>query len=218
MNMLNLKTVALGLALTATAFVANAQKSYTKGLVTYNINANGQDIEANCYFTPDSTTFGYSAGPYSLKMISTTKDDYFAVLVEVPVISRKAAAVLTPGEIEELGDAKPAYTFTSTSETKKIGDYNCIKYIAKDAQSGSTSDVWVTTDISLPPTIITKAFASIKGVPVEFAYFAPGTKVAQIVTIKSISDAKAPAGTFSIPSDFTRISYADMKAMSGRRQ
>jgi len=218
MNILTIKKVALGLAFTTAVFAAKAQKTYTQGVITYNINAGGQDIEGKSYFNPDTSTFQYSAGPATIKMITTAKNDFFAILVDVPVASMKKAAVATPGEIEEAGDSEPSYTFTPTTETKKFGDYNATKYIAKDAKSGTSSDLWLTTDFSAPSNILTRSFVSLKGVPVQFSYTPVGQKVAQIITLKSISDEKVPAGTFKIGSDYDKISLSDLKAMGGRRQ
>jgi len=217
MNMLNLKTVALGLALTATAFAANAQKSFTKGTITYNVNAAGQDVEGTTYFSPDSSSFQYAAGPATIKMIVGYKADFFAVLVNVPVAGMKKAAIATPGEMEEAADAEPSYTCTATTETKKIGDYNCTKYIAKDSKSGTSYDLWVTTDINAPTNILTKAFASVKGTPIQFSYIPVGQKVAQTVTLKSISDV-LPADSFKVGADYDKITLSDLKAMGGRRQ
>ncbi|WP_448698045.1 hypothetical protein ACFGVR_14585 [Mucilaginibacter sp. AW1-3] len=218
MNMLTIKTIALGLALTTTVIAAKAQKTYTQGTATYNINAMGQDVEGKSYFTADSSSFQYSAGPATIKMITTTKNDYFAILVDVPVASMKKAAIATPGEIEEAGDSEPTYAFTATTETKKIGDYNCTKYIAKDTKTNTSYDLWVTTDISAPSNILTRSFATVKGVPVQFSYIPAGAKVAQAVTLKSISDEKVPAGTFKIDAGYDKISLSDLKAMGGRKQ
>jgi len=217
MNMLNLKTVALGIALTATTIAVNAQKTYTKGTITYNINAGGQDVEGTAFFTPDSSSLQYAAGPATIKMIVTSKADYFAILVNVPVASMKKAAIATPGEIEESADADANYACTATTETKKIGDYNCIKYIAKDTKSGTSYDLWVTTDISAPVNMMTKGFTGIKGVPVQFSFMPLGQKVAQTITLKSITDS-LPADSFKISGDYDKISLSDLKAMGGRRQ
>jgi len=219
MNMLTIKKLAFGLAITAaTTFAASAQKTYTQGVISYNINAMGQDVEGKSYFTPDSSSFQYSAGPATIKMITSAKADYFAILVDVPVASMKKAAVATPGEIEEAADSEPSYTFTPGTETKKIGDYNCTKYTAKDTKSGTSYDLWVTNDISIPANILTRNFAGVKGVPVQFSYIPAGAKMAQLVTLKAISDEKVPAGTFAIGAGYDKISLSDLKAMGGRRQ
>lgn len=218
MNMLTIKKIALGLALTTAVVAAKAQKTYTQGIITYNINTMGQDVEAKSYFTPDSSSFQYSMGPATIKMLTNAKNDYFAILVDVPVASMKKAAIATPGEMEEAADSQPSYAFTPTTETKKIGDYNCTKYIAKDTKTNTSYDLWITTDISAPSNIVTKNFASVKGVPVQFSYIPAGAKVAQLVTLKSISDEKLPAGSFGIAPSYDKISLSDLKAMGGRRQ
>ena len=97
MNMLTIKKVALGIALTTSVIAAKAQKTYTQGSINYNINAMGQDVAAKSYFKGDTSTLEYSQGPATIKMISSTKQGYFAILVDVPVASIKKAAVATPG-------------------------------------------------------------------------------------------------------------------------
>jgi len=42
--------------------------------------------------------------------------------------------------------------------------------------------------------------------------------MAQLVTLKAISDEKVPAGTFAIGAGYDKISLSDLKAMGGRRQ
>jgi len=220
MNMITLKKVALGIALTATVVAAKAQKVYTEGSINYNINANGMDVAAKCYFKTDTSSIEFAQGPANIKMIGTAKNDYFVVLVSVPVASMKKAAVATPGEIEEAGDAEPSYAFTATAETKKIGDYNCKKYTAKDIKSNATYDLWLTTDIKVPANTMTKAFASLSGTPVSFTFLRSmgGKSYPQTVTLTSISDAKVPAGTFSVPADYDKITLTDLQNMGGRKQ
>jgi hypothetical protein len=221
MNILTVKKIGLGLAFTATVIAAKAQKTYTQGVVNYNVNSNGTDVDAKSYFKADSSTFEYSQGPAALKMISNKAFDYFAILVDVPVASIKKAAISTPGEIEEAMDAAPSFTFTATNETKKIGDYNCTKYTAKEIKSGTSYDLWITKDIMLPANILTRAYATVAGTPVIFTFLQAGMggkMVAQTVTLKSVSDDKVPAGTFKIPADFDKMSMSDLKAMGGRRQ
>lgn len=217
MNISVIKNAALALALTATAFGAKAQKVYTEGTITYNISVAGNNVDALSAFKGDSSSLSFQQGPAQIKMVSSEKNGFFAVLVDVPVANRKMAAVGTPAEIEEAMSMDPQYAFTKTAETKKIGDYNCIKYQSKDTKSGIVYDLWVTKDITVPPNMINKYYASL-GTPVMFTYLQGGSdKGAQVVTLKSISDAKLPAGAFAVPADYTKISLTDLQNMSRNR-
>jgi len=220
MNMLTLKNVALGIALTATTIAAQAQKTYTQGLINYNINSNGMDVAAKTYFNADSSSLEFAQGPATIKMINTAKNDYLAVLVDVPVASMKKAAVATPGEIEEAGDSEPSYAFTATTETKKIGDYNCKKYVAKEIKSNVSYDLWITTDITVPANIFTKYYSTLPGTPIQFTHLQifGGKTYPQTVTLTSISDAKIPAGVFAISADYDKMSLSDLQKMGGRKQ
>jgi hypothetical protein len=205
--------VALGIALTATAFSANAQKTYTQGVVTISTDMRGQPVELKDYFTPDSSSYSFTQGPATIKILYDAKSTFFAILVDVPVASIKKAAILTPAEIEQQTDAMPKLTFAPVADTKTISGFNCKKVVATDTKTNKTYDIWITNDVSLPPVVIPKYYAAIGGVPIQYTSFAQGQEAT--VTITAIADTKAPAGTFAISADFDKISLDDLKAMSG---
>lgn len=205
---------ALGLAFSALAFTANAQKSYTSGVADYTIKSPAGDVESKIYFTPDSNVSITQQGPATIKVLTNAKSTYVAILVDVPVASMKKAAVLTPDEIEQGLAAAPKFVFTPSAETKVINGYNCKKVDVKDSKSGSSYTAWVTKDITLPPNLLTKYFTEAGGIPVQFTTIQQGQPID--VTLKSVSDEKVPAGTFGIPSGFDKISLDDLKAMGGK--
>lgn len=205
--------IALGLAFTAFTFSANAQKTYTQGLATYSLKTAQGDVDSKVYFSADSSVAITQAGPATIKILSNIKGSYVAVLVDVPVASIKKAAVLTPDEIEQAQAAAPKLTFTPGTETKVINGFNCKKVDVKDSKSGSSYVAWVTKDITAPMTSLTKYFGEAGGFPVQFTTFQQGQPVD--VTLKSVTDEKAPAGSFGIPAGFDKISLDDLKAMGG---
>lgn len=215
MNIQTIKTLAFGIILSTSALSVKAQKNYTEGSIVYNVNAGGQSADCTTCFKPDSSTFSFHRGPASIKLISDAKVDYFAVLVDVSAFGIKKAAIATPAEIEETKDKEPDYTFTATTETKKIGDFNCKKFIAKDSKSGTSYDLWTTNDITASVNLLTRFFTKASGVPVQFTAIQMGQP--QIITLKSINDAKVPAGTFNISADYDKISMSDLQAMGGRK-
>ena len=206
-------TAALGLALTATAISASAQKAYKEGVATLSMSVMGQTVEAKSYFSADSTAVAFSAGPANIKVLSDNKGTSMVYLVDVAVASIKKAAVATPAEVEEEYAKLPVYTFAPTTETKVINGFNCKKVVATDAKANKSYDVWVTNDISLPLNAAAKVYAKSGGVPIQYTSVRDGQT--SEVTVKSVTEQKLPAGTFAIPSDFEKISMDDLKAMSG---
>lgn len=200
--------VALGIALTATALSASAQKNYPQGVVAYSVEVQGQPADVKNYFTADSAAILMTVGPANVKVLSNAKHDYFAVVLDVPVASMKKAGIATPAEIEDAMSKVPTFTFTPGTETKQISGFNCTKVVAKDTKSGKTYDVWITKDISAPSTAFPFYYEKVGGFPIQFTSFQQGQE--QSITISSISDAKAPAGTFGIPKDFEKGTLADL--------
>jgi hypothetical protein len=207
---IKLFNVALGIALTATTLSASAQKNYTQGVVSFTTEMRGQPAEVKEYFTADSSAALITMGPANVKILSNAKHDFFAVVLDVPVASIKKAGIATPSEIEDGMSQMPNFTFTPGTETKQISGFNCKKVVAKEAKSGKTYDVWITNDFTVPETALPYYYNKIGGFPVQYTSFQQGQETS--ITIKSIADTKAPAGTFSIGKDYTRGSMADLNA------
>jgi len=204
-----LSAALVGIALSATATSASAQKAYTSGVATYSTEIQGQQADVKSYFTPDSGATLITVGPANIKVLTNAKHDYLAVVLDIPVASIKKAGIATAAELEEGMAALPTFTYTPTTETKQISGFNCKKVVAKDSKSGKTYDVWITNDFTVPATAIPPYYSAIGGYPVQFTSFQQGQEIS--ITISGISDAKAPAGTFSIPKDFERGTLADLR-------
>ncbi|WP_426667639.1 hypothetical protein ACPPVU_16575 [Mucilaginibacter sp. McL0603] len=210
-----LLSIALGIVLSATIMSASAQKTYTEGVVTYKTSMRGQDVEIKEYFTADSAAATFTAGPATIKLLSDANHKSFAILVDVPVASIKKAAIYTPDEVEQVMSSLPSFTFAPGTETKQISGFNCKKVVATDTKDKKTYDIWVTNDITVPPTAIPEYYKAIGGFPVQYTSFQQGQSTE--ITVSSVTDQKAPAGTFGIPADFDKISKDDLAAMSGGR-
>jgi len=209
--------VALGIALSATMLSASAQKSYTEGLVTIKTSAGGQDVELKQYFRSDSIATLFSAGPANIKLLADADYKFFAVVAEVAAYKIKKAAIYTPAEIAEVISGFPVFTFMPSTETKQISGFNCKKVVATDTKTQKTYDIWVSNDISLPAAVVEKYYASIGGVPIQYASFQRGPDGAWVTadyTVTGVSDQKAPAGTFAIAPGFDKISKDQLDAMS----
>lgn len=204
----------LSVILSATVISTNAQKTYTEGIVTYKTNMSGQDVEIKEYFRPDSSATTYTVGQATIKILSDANKKSYAILVDVPQAKIKKAAIMSPDEIEEAKNALPSFTFAPGIETKQISGYKCKKVIATDAKDKKTYEVWVTNDITVPSTAIPPYYKEIGGFPIQYTIFQQGQS--SNVTISSVTDQKAPAGTFAIAADFDKITMNDLKALSGR--
>ena len=198
-------SVAVGVALSATILSASAQKSYTEGLVTMKTSARGQDVELKQYFRSDSTATLFGAGPANIKLLADANYKFFAVVADASAYNIKKAAIYTPNEIDQVLSGFPILTFAPSTETKQISGFNCKKVVATDTKTQKTYDIWITNDISLPPAVIDKYYASIGGVPIQYTSFQKGPDGALVIadyTITGVSDQKAPAGTFGIAPRF----------------
>ena len=212
----NFKKIALGITFSAIGFSANAQKTFTEGVITYTVNAAGQQGQAKVYFKGDSSSYHMTQGPADITLLTDDKANYMALLVDVPVASMKKAAVYTPADMEQMKTMEPTFTSTPTTETQTIDGYKCKKVQVKEAKSGSTFDVWVTNDIMAPNNILTRHFANLGGFPIKFTTIQQGKPVE--VELKSIAEEKVKAGEFAIPSDFDKITLQEMMSMAGGGQ
>lgn len=204
----------LVLAFSCIAISASAQKTYTEGTATYALATPIGDVEAKIIFNADSNAFVTQQGPANIKAIENTKGTYAVVLVDVPVVSIKKAAILSADEIKQAATNAPKYTFTTTAETKLINGFNSKKVIAKDAKSGSTIEIWVTNDIKAPANNLTKIFEGAGGYPVQFKTTQSGQTFD--ATLKSIAQEKIPTGSFGIPAGFERITLNELNSLGGR--
>ncbi len=206
-------SVALGLALTATVMSASAQKAYTEGCVNISSTMQGMSINEKEYFRTDSNAMVMTMGPANVKVLTDANHKFLAVILDVEVASMKKAAIATPDELDQAMQGMPTFTFTPTTESKQISGFNCKKVTAKDNKSGTSYDVWITNDVTIPASAIPPYYATVGGVPIQYTAFQQGQSAP--VTVTSITDEKAPKGTFGIPADYDKITLDDLKQMSG---
>lgn len=211
---LKLLTIAASVALLAGSMEAKAQKVYKEGVITYTASSDKGSLDVKTSFKADSSVTVQQSGPAKISIITAGAGDYLAILVDVPVANMKKAAVATPAELEEGKSQLPALTFTPGTETKVIAGLNCKKVAVKD-DKGSSFDIWVTNDISVPTNGMSQLYSKAGGFPVQFTTYQMGQKVD--VAFKSISDEKVPAGSFGIPAGFDKISLTDLKSLGGNR-
>ena len=210
---IKLLSATIGVALSAAAMNASAQKSYTEGCVNISSTFQGMTVAEKEYFRTDSNAMVMTMGPANVKVLTDANHKFLAVILDVEVASMKKAAIATPDELDQAMQSMPTFTFASTTETKQISGFNCKKVVATDAKANKTYDVWITNDVTIPASAIPPYYASAGGVPIQYTAFQQGQSAP--VTVTSITDEKAPKGTFGIAPDYDKITLDDLKQMSG---
>lgn len=111
------------------------------------------------------------------------------------------------------GEHQPEVKVTKTSETAKILNYNCTKYLVESNINGKTFQqfLWTTTDIkgfdmrhmSTRDRNASFYFDKVDGVPLKMEMMMPeGMMVMQAIEVKKQS---LPASDFVIPSDYKEV-------------
>jgi hypothetical protein len=207
-------SAALGLALTTLVIGAKAQTSIPEGIASYTTELMGQPADVKAYFNPDSSATVITFGAGNVKILQTAKHDYVAVVLDIPVAQLKKAGIETPAEIEQAKADYPTFTFTpTTTAPKQISGFTCKRVVAKDNKTNKEYDVWVTNDITTPSTGMPLYYANAGGYPVQYTAFQKGQDGSMqetTITLTSIVAGKAPKGTYSIDSDFEKVSMSDL--------
>lgn len=190
----------LTLLLAISIQIANAQKIYTQGVVTYTEIKDSISFETKTYFSADSSASLTPMGPGNLKVIANAAGTYFALTIFMPDGSFKNADILTQSEIKGLKEGITTYTFTPTTDIKQINGFHCKRVIARDAKTNIDYDVWVTNDIKISVSSILNPFAALNAEVVQ----SPRIGGRQTI-LKSVTEEKAPAGVFSVPPDFVKM-------------
>lgn len=151
-----------------------------------------------------------------------------------PTMSRQERAAM--GKMAQ-GMMKMKVTVTETGERKRIGDWNCRKYLQSVdmAMGPSNSEVWATEDLKVDANLYARFSSAllssnpgarenmdaimgemrkIKGVPVYTTTTANvmNSTVKSTMELLEFKEGKAPAGIFDLPPNYTR---KDMTAPRG---
>ena len=171
---INESGIIVGIVLLANTLGVMAQKTYSKGVVTYVTNMRGQDVEVKEYFTTDSIAAVFTAGPATIRFVTHALQQSFVMLMDVPVVSIKKAAIANPDEVSQMTAALPALSFAEGTDTKQISGFNCKKVVVTDTKDNRTYDVWITNDIEVPDDVIPQYYKGIGGFPVQYTAFSQG--------------------------------------------
>ena len=204
------------------ATMACAQKKINEGMVTYTVTydlpadkqqyASTLPKEITCYFRGDSTAAIVDQGVSTVKGVSVFKTGYHCLIIDIKALSKKIVVVMTTGEVEQEKAVIPQLTYTKGTEKQTINSYKCIKGTATDPKTGTAYDVWLTTDIAIPPSSVSRPVSTFGGVPVRFVTFNNNVKIN--AELKEIKEEPVPAGFFTASNDYESMSYTQLKAMS----
>jgi len=217
------KITILFLLMLASELPATAQKKINEGSVTYTVSYElppdkqqyGDMLpkEIVCYFRGDSTAAIVDQGAATVKGVSVFKTDYHSLIIDAPASGKKIVVVLTPDEVAQEKAGVPQFTGKKSGETQLMDGYNCFKVTLTDPKSSAVYDIWLTNDIDMPPTSVSRAVSSFGGVPVKFVTFNNGVKIN--ADIKGLKEQAVPPGFFTASKDYEPMSYTDLKAASG---
>lgn len=225
-----IKTVKLGLVAficLGSTFVAQAQKSFKEGTITYTVEYDlPPDQQAMVAMLPteykvsfkgDMSIFKMDMGMFATQQVYNQSSKEILSLTDVPMQSKKVAVKMNSEQGQKMQDlqyGEKDYEIKETTETKLINGYNCKKYIMNDKIANEQSDVWVTTDVKLPTNILTSNYLKIVGVPVQFSTNARGLK--SKMTLKEVKEETVADINFNVPSGYETLTFEELlKQMGG---
>jgi hypothetical protein len=219
----SIKTSVLVAILISTAIYANAQKKFSEGTVTYNVEYYPTEdqkaavaifpAEQKVKFNGSITKMEMEQGPATITILQDVVLNLGLVLIDVPVAQMQFAVIQGKEEYEKAKANDPKFSdFKATGEKKIIGSYNAEKYTYKD-DKGGTYELWSTTDVELPSGLAGESFKDIKGSLVKYTTFKQGLK--QTLTIKEIKEEKVGPFKLDVPSGYEVKTMEQIMAMQG---
>lgn len=194
-----------------------ARKEVKQGMISYTIGYQLPDSlrsyeaylpkTAIVYFKGDSTVSIQQAGPEATTVITHKPTDLVRVLLSS---SAKKYVMDYPKNIQaELLPASTGYAYAATKDTMTMAGHKTKKYELTDKATGVTSEAWFTKEIRVVPNYLTMVFDTAYGVPLAFTTKQNGMPVT--TKIKEIKFEPVPAGVFSTPTGYQKISPEQFK-------
>ncbi|MES2278441.1 MAG: hypothetical protein V4592_20590 [Bacteroidota bacterium] len=165
--------------------------------------------QSTIYFKGDSVVSIHGTDAESTTMITHKPTDYLLCLLKSG-FKRYQVLYTKEDQAHELPDMSK-YEFIKGPATKKIANYNAQQYIVKDKFSGDTTSAWFTHDIAVPPSFLTTMFKPELGVPLLFSISQNG--MVTKTTLKEIRFEPVPAGVFSAPADYKKLTPQQLNEM-----
>lgn len=95
--------------------------------------------------------------------------------------------------------------------TKVIAGHKTLKYLLTNKVTGESAEAWFTKELSVIPNSLTMAFDSTYGVPLAFTISQNGMLIK--TTVKQIKFEPVPAGVFSVPPGYQRLTPKQLREM-----
>lgn len=111
----------------------------------------------------------------------------------------------------EESPAKLGYSYAIGIDTQTIAHYKALKYTLTNKVTGQTDEAWFTKDIAAIPNSLTMAFDTTKGFPLSFTSNNNGMLIK--TTVKEIRFEPVPAGIFSTPAGYVKLSPKQLRDM-----
>ncbi len=222
----SLKTIFLLAICTAFTLIANAQKTIKEGTaiytVEYDLPPDQQSMagmlpkEFKVSFKGEYSQFKMDMGMFATKVILNNITNETLSLMDIPTQNKKIAVKMNAEEAKKMQGQSGEQDFevTPTTKTKKIAGYNCTKYLMKDKDSDTDSEIWATTEINIPANSLSSKIKGVKGVPVAFSSNAGGMNT--ILTLKSITEESVSNISFTIPAGYELMDFDALMGQMGR--
>lgn len=214
-----MKRIAIILFAAATGLFAACGNRQHEGTLTYQLAYKLPDSLKNyaaylpktaiMHFKGDSAVTVQGTEEESTTMITYHPNGYFLALLKSG-FKRFQVQFNTDEQKMEVPDMSD-YEFTKSNATKTIAGYKAEQYIVKNKFSGDTTSAWFTHDLKVPPGFLTMMFNPEFGTPLSFSINQNG-----MVTTSTLKEAKfepVPAGIFSAPSGYLKLTPKQLREM-----
>ena len=136
-----------------------------------------------------------------------------AAVVLQEVSGQKLLIRMTGDNWNEKNKRYDGITFTSTSESKQIAGYNCLKTIAT-LKDGTSFAVFYTKELLADNQDYSYQFKTLDGLPLEYELIQGSLKIKY--TVSKISLNPVPASRFDIPkSGYREMTYDESRKLGG---
>lgn len=215
---MKIKFLALSFSLVV-AVVANAQKKFTEGTISYDVVINtGSDKPKNADFLDGTTVVNYIKGDKTrTEMVSplgtlTTiyNGSKNSIVILKDIGEQKYMITLTPADWKDANKKYEGISFTYEDGEKTVLGYKCKKAVAT-LQDGTSYTVWYTPDLVPENKNFQYETRALPGLAMEYETVnSKGEKTTY--TVSKISFNPVPASNFDLPKSGYRVmTYAESK-------
>lgn len=158
--------------------------------------------EAIVYFKGDSVAVIEGNGDESTTVVTYAPSNFMQALLKS---SRKKYAInYSKQDQDEERSHMPLYEATKGTQTKKLAGIDAQQYTLADKMTTESHEAWFATTVKVPKNYLSLMFDPALGTPLVFSSNQNG--MVTHTTIKSINlDNEVPAGVFTAPADYIRL-------------